>query len=76
MCLEVINFAIWQGDTARFIAESATDGPERKTQIRAEMSKRWRPRPWEMVCVDARMCKVGGRGAKGHLAGIRGSGTF
>lgn len=40
LCLEVINYAIWQGNTTRFIAESATDGPERKTQICREIRRR------------------------------------
>ena len=45
LCLEAINYAIGQGNTTRFIAESATDGPERKTGLCTEMAKRWRPRP-------------------------------
>lgn len=57
LCPEVINYAIWQGNTTRFIAESAADGPERKTQICTEMQRcrNAGPRPWEMgVC--ARVC--------------------
>lgn len=70
LCLEVINYAIWQGNTTRFIAESATDGPERKTQLCAEMSKRLHPRLRDGVCLCVCVHAPGERGEKGYLAGI------
>ena len=55
-CLEVINYTIWQRNTTRFIAESATDGPESKTRISAEMSKCWPRTVGDGVCTCVCVC--------------------
>ena len=55
-CLEVINYTIWQRNTTRFIAESATDGPESKTRITAEMSKCWPRTVGDGVCTCVCVC--------------------
>lgn len=67
LCLEVINYAIWQGNAVRFTAESATDGPERKN---TDPHGDRKVLASQTTGGDALCAQLGRLAEQGHLAGF------